>query len=113
MAGGQDGLSDESMVEAPGGAPDLEYKTGAGVPVFRTDAGRRVLGGGGITPDLVVPDTLNSAERALFQEVQQDVALFSNVLYEYSVEYSHEHPELQPGVWPTRSAWRRLIVRKG
>jgi carboxyl-terminal processing protease len=38
------------------------------LPEFRSDAGRLLRGGGGITPDLVVrPDTLKGAERVLVQ----------------------------------------------
>jgi len=72
-------------------------KTESGVPVYQTDMGREVLGGGGITPDLVVRDTLTAEEQTLYRAIQDDVALFSNVRYEFGVEYSHDHPELAPG----------------
>ncbi|MBA3444116.1 MAG: S41 family peptidase [Gemmatimonadales bacterium] len=48
------------------GAPDKESTDSAlkERPIFHTDAGRVVRGGGGIVPDLVIrPDTLTSAER--------------------------------------------------
>lgn len=39
-------------------------------PRYTTDAGRTILGGGGITPDLVVrPDTFTSAEQALIRAI--------------------------------------------
>jgi carboxyl-terminal processing protease len=48
------------------GAPDKESSDSAlkERPIFHTDAGRIVRGGGGIVPDLVIrPDSLTSAER--------------------------------------------------
>ena len=48
------------------GAPDKESSDSAleERPIFHTDAGRVVRGGGGIVPDLVIrPDSLTSAER--------------------------------------------------
>lgn len=78
-------------------APDAAEKRREGVPVYRTDAGREVLGGGGITPDLVVTDTLSESEQRLVRAVREDVALFNSLLYRYAVEYAHEHPELEPG----------------
>jgi carboxyl-terminal processing protease len=48
------------------GAPDKEATDSAlkERPIYRTDAGRIVRGGGGIVPDLVIrPDTLTTAER--------------------------------------------------
>ena len=115
-------MVDGAEVEVTGAEPqddvvrDYEDKTEAGVPVYRTDAGRRVLGGGGITPDLVVRDTLSTAEQALVQEIQDDVALFNNVLYEYAVEYSHDHPRLQRGFPVTASmieAFRGRLAEAG
>jgi carboxyl-terminal processing protease len=81
----------------PGEARGAEEKAEDGVPVYRTDSGREVLGGGGITPDLVVDDTLSAAEQLLSQAVSENVALFNNLLYRYSVEYTHDHPGLEPG----------------
>jgi carboxyl-terminal processing protease len=81
----------------PAAAPEVPEKREEGAPVYRTDSGREVLGGGGITPDLVVVDTLSTAEQKLVQAVREDVALFNGLLYRYAVEYAHEHPELRPG----------------
>ncbi|HUG41967.1 MAG TPA: S41 family peptidase [Longimicrobiales bacterium] len=92
LASGQE--QDRAAADAaPGAARKLE----GDVPVYRTDSGREVLGGGGITPDLVVLDTLTNAEQMLVQSVRQQVALFNNLLYRYAVEYAHGHPELRPG----------------
>ena len=58
-----------------------------GRPVFRSDAGRPVYGGGGITPDLVVrPDTLQGAERALMRLLAPRGALVNEALQEMAVD---------------------------
>ncbi len=58
--------------------------------VFFTDSGRRVRGGGGITPDLVTPpDSLTEAERKIFRQTGK----FRNLLFRYAVQYKSEHPE--------------------
>ncbi len=53
-------------------------------PVFKTQSGRKVLGGGGITPDYIVKsDTINTFSRQLRSK---------NVFYEYVVSsYMKEH----------------------
>ena len=57
--------------------------------VRKTDAGRTVYGGGGITPDYVV-----RAERepALLSRLRRE-----NLLFDYAVRYSASHPTLKPG----------------
>jgi carboxyl-terminal processing protease len=89
---------DDGDVEVvPGEARGASEKRGDDVPIYRTDSGREVLGGGGITPDLVVLDTLSLAEQDLVQAVREDVALFNNLLYRYAVEYTHDNPSLARG----------------
>jgi carboxyl-terminal processing protease len=40
------------------------------VPVYQSDAGRPILGGGGVTPDvLIVPDTMSTAEQVLARAI--------------------------------------------
>lgn len=63
------GMNDGRFVE---GAPDYEETapdtSRANRPVFRSDAGRIVYGGGGVTPDLMVAaDTLSSVEQAFYR----------------------------------------------
>ena len=102
--------------EAAGAAPEADAKAAGDAPVYRTASGREVLGGGGITPDLVVLDTLSEGEQALVQAVRQDVALFNNLLYRYAVEYAHDHPDLRPG-FPVTPAmlegFHQLLRREG
>jgi carboxyl-terminal processing protease len=61
----------------------------AGHELRRTDSGRTVYGGGGITPDYVV-----RAERepALLSRIRRE-----NILFDYAVRFVAAHPDLKPG----------------
>ncbi len=70
--------------------PDLQGK-----PEFESRGGRRVLGGGGIVPDVwVMPDTLTSAERGAVQEIFNAGGGFFASLQSWVVGYLGEHPKL-------------------
>jgi carboxyl-terminal processing protease len=67
-------------------------------PEYRTESGRVVFGGGGITPDLVVAPEMLSAEevegvRTLFPRFGR----FSLAIFNHAVEYVRAHPTLEPG----------------
>ncbi|HEY7462259.1 MAG TPA: S41 family peptidase [Gemmatimonadota bacterium] len=74
-------------------APVVEAaKQGGGVPdslVFRTESGRTVFGGGGITPDLLVSDTLSTIGRKLVQELNA-----RSLYFDYGVHYRASHASL-------------------
>ena len=56
-------------------------------PRFKTDAGRTVLGGGGITPDIIVADSDADAKAANLQAaLGKHVAEFRDVLTDYALE---------------------------
>ncbi len=56
-------------------------------PKFKSDAGRVVYGGGGITPDVVVkPDTLSTAEQKLFTSLAPKQQVVLAQLQEYAAE---------------------------
>jgi Periplasmic protease len=56
-------------------------------PAFKSDAGRIVYGGGGITPDIVVPaDTLTTPEQKLFNAFAPKTVIVRTVLLNYSLE---------------------------
>ena len=56
-------------------------------PHFKTDGGRTVLGGGGITPDVIVPDSAADAQAASLQAaLGRHVAEFRDVLTDYALE---------------------------
>jgi carboxyl-terminal processing protease len=60
-----------------------------GHEVRRTDSGRTVYGGGGITPDYMVKA---EREAALLSRLRRE-----NLLFDYAVRYSAGHPDLKPG----------------
>jgi len=57
--------------------------------VFYTDAGREVYGGGGITPDYIVPSMKLST--LLSRLLRQ------NMIFDYAVQYAEGHTELEKG----------------
>jgi carboxyl-terminal processing protease len=78
-------------------------------PTFRSDAGRVVYGGGGITPDVIVPDdTLSTAEQQLARALAPKSAEFYTVVQDYALELSRNvRPDFQ--VLP---AWREELKRR-
>jgi carboxyl-terminal processing protease len=61
-------------------------------PIFRTDAGRIVRGGGGIVPDLVVrPDTLTTAEREFAKALGTGLPQYRDVLTSMALEAKKTH----------------------
>ncbi|HYH82470.1 MAG TPA: S41 family peptidase [Longimicrobium sp.] len=78
-------------------------------PVFRSDAGRPVYGGGGITPDVVVrEDSLTATERALLRALSARATASNQVLSEYSLELSRQ---VRPG-FAADPAWREELYRR-
>jgi carboxyl-terminal processing protease len=56
-------------------------------PKFKSDAGRVVYGGGGITPDIIIkPDTLTTAEQKLFIELAPKQQIIQGQLQEFAAE---------------------------
>jgi carboxyl-terminal processing protease len=78
-------------------------------PVFHSDAGRPVYGGGGISPDVLMrDDTLTTAERALLRALSARPNAVNQVLSEYTLE-------LGRGVqrnFSVSSAWRDEVYRR-
>ena len=64
--------------------PDTSVKAR---PIFKTDAGRTVRGGGGIVPDIVVrADTLTAGEREFAKVLGGKLPIFRDVLTGYALE---------------------------
>ena len=74
-------LDDESAPAAS--VPDVPERE-----VRRTDSGRAVFGGGGITPDYVVK---TDKEPLILSRMRRD-----NLFFDYAVKYAAAHPKLQP-----------------
>ena len=67
-------------------------------PEYRSTGGRRLYGGGGITPDLFVsPMTLATDEVAAVQRLFGRGGAFSTALFDFAVRFVQDHPGLQPG----------------
>ena len=82
----------QAAVEAgdsvPGG-PDKEHSDSAirTRPIYHTDAGRVVRGGGGIVPDLVIrPDTLSGGEKEFAKALGSHLPEYRDVLTTYALE---------------------------
>ncbi len=78
-------------------------------PAFKSDLGRVVYGGGGITPDIVVAaDTLTTPEQKLFNAFAPKTVIVRTVLLNYSLE-------LKKTVKPdfvVPAAWRQEFYRR-
>jgi carboxyl-terminal processing protease len=62
-------------------------------PAYKSDAGRTVYGGGGITPDVIVQDdTLTSTEQQFTKTVAPKSQEFITVLYDYAAELAKTAP---------------------
>ncbi|HEX3274092.1 MAG TPA: S41 family peptidase [Gemmatimonadales bacterium] len=71
------------------GAPDREHTDSAirSRPIYHTDAGRTVRGGGGIVPDLVIrPDSLSASEKEFAKALGSHVPDYKDVLTGYALE---------------------------
>jgi len=76
------------------GAPDKESSDSAlrERPIFHTDAGRVVRGGGGIVPDLVVrPDTLTVPEREFAKALGNALPQYRDALTSIALEAKKTH----------------------
>jgi carboxyl-terminal processing protease len=78
-------------------------------PAFRSDAGRVVYGGGGITPDVIVPeDTVSTAEQALARALAPKAAIVNAALYDMAIA-------LKPTATPSltvKPEWREDFYRR-
>ena len=60
-------------------------------PIYHTDAGRIVRGGGGIVPDLIVrPDTLTASEREFIKGLGEKVQAYRDALTSYALELKRD-----------------------
>ena len=83
-------------------------------PVFRSDGGRPVYGGGAITPDVIIPyDTISTAEQKLARALvprSQDVYL---ALYDYAFSMKDKVTPAFAVTAEMREAFRQRLVAKG
>ncbi|MEC9015469.1 MAG: S41 family peptidase [Gemmatimonadota bacterium] len=88
MEGQSLGISGELVIPA-----DMSAR-----PEFSSMGGRMLYGGGGITPDLVVPPEILSVEETeAVGRVFRQAGAFNVALFNYAVSYIRDHPELEVG----------------
>ena len=78
-------------------------------PVFKSDGGRVVYGGGGITPDLIIkPDTISTAEQDFRKKIAPKFSEFYTALSDYALQLK---PSVRPG-FQVQPAWRDELYRR-
>jgi carboxyl-terminal processing protease len=79
-------------------------------PIFKSDAGRTVYGGGGITPDVIVPDdTLSTVEQQFMRAIAPKAQAVQTVLGRYALELKGTvQRDFQPAPEWTTELFRRL-----
>jgi carboxyl-terminal processing protease len=78
-------------------------------PAFKSDAGRIIYGGGGITPDLIVNgDTLTTPEQQFLKTVAPKVQAYLTVVSDYGLELSKQ---VKPG-FAVDPAWREEFYKR-
>ncbi|MEP6618174.1 MAG: S41 family peptidase [bacterium] len=79
-------LADGRLVETRPDSLETEAEKKA-KPPYKSDAGRTVYGGGGITPDVIVPDdTLSTPEQEFYRSVAAKAQAFITTLNQYAFE---------------------------
>lgn len=102
----RDGADDESDDDA------LRTLGDTARPRYHTDAGRVVLGGGGITPDVPVSDSVESAAEAELQAaLGRHVAEFRDVLADYALDLKGKHSVTSPA-FPVTPAMRNDLYER-
>jgi carboxyl-terminal processing protease len=79
-------------------------------PVFRSDAGRIVYGGGGITPDVIIPDdTVTSREQEFLKAIGPKSPQVRIALWNYAQELKARVSEPS---FQVRAEWREEFYRR-
>ena len=98
-------------------APRVGPDTSRPRPEYKTDAGRKVLGGGGITPDVVVGDSVpDEREKALEHAIGSKFAVFRDVLASYALDLKAKRALTSPDFVVTpamREELRRRLAERG
>jgi carboxyl-terminal processing protease len=66
----------------------------AGLEVFLTSGGRAVYGGGGITPDVIIPDTTTVDERDFERAVGRAGFSLNQLAFRFGVKWTNDHPDI-------------------
>lgn len=95
---------------SPSDDPDAD--TSSAKPTYKTDAGRTVLGGGGITPDVIVPMPHLSATDSAFQRaLGNKIPQFRDAVTEYALSFKVSHAVSSPDFVVTPAMRAELRAR--
>ncbi len=79
--------------------------------VYFTDGGRKVYGGGGITPDLLIrSDTLMTVEREFRKALGEQLAAYSDAIFRFAVAYADGQRKLDPDFVISQSTLNALYA---
>jgi len=82
------------------------------VPEFKTDAGRIVRGGGGIVPDVIVrADTLSDNEKAFFNDLGANLAVYRDALTSIALELKNSGTSLPESFTITPALRAQMAAR--
>ncbi|MEO5816974.1 MAG: S41 family peptidase [Gemmatimonadaceae bacterium] len=100
-------LADGRLVETKPDSLETEAEKKA-KPAFKSDAGRTVYGGGGITPDVIVPDdTLSTPEQEFYRAMAPKAQAFITTLNQYAFELKGS-----PRDFTVSPAWRTELRKR-
>ncbi|MEP7000601.1 MAG: S41 family peptidase, partial [bacterium] len=100
-------LADGRLVETKPDSMETEAEKRA-KPAFKSDAGRTVYGGGGITPDVIVPDdTLSTPEQAFFRSIAPKAQAYITTLNAYAFDLKSS-----PKNFTVTPEWRAELRRR-
>jgi len=77
--------------ESPGDSLDLPIEI-----EYRTEGGRPVFGGGGINPDVTVPDTLTDREREFAEALGRGSFSLNQMAVRFAASWNSDHEDLRP-----------------
>ena len=109
-------LADTADADGSTQADTLVEKPLSERKAYRTDSGRRVYGGGGITPDLIVANVDSaSAMLALWRQVGGNIPAFRDALTKYAISVKARREVASPDFVVTpamrEAFWRQARVR--
>jgi carboxyl-terminal processing protease len=83
-------------------------------PAFSSDAGRTIYGGGGITPDVIVPDdTLSTVEQEFLRSLAPKAQQFVTTLNQYALELKSQASPTFTITPEWRAEMRRRLLAAG
>ncbi|MFO7587531.1 MAG: S41 family peptidase [Gemmatimonadota bacterium] len=105
------------LVAVPPVGGGNEERPGVAEPdTFRTSAGRRVSGGGGIEPDIVVSDTLTEREQEFARALSEAALTLNQVAVRFAAGWNRTHPDLSRDFEVTpemRDEFYGMLVEQG